>query len=271
MDTTHDHLVEGTANALGLSVYEPGTPSALRPVVLLHGFASSSVLNWVKSGWIRSLTEAGRKVLAVDLPGHGTSPAPEDLDAYTPSRMRADLLQLLMDHGVTALSPSDALSGVDLVGYSLGARLAWEFGGTQQQLVNRLVLGGPASIDPLATFDVDAAQRFLADGKSIVDESTADLLRMAMTVESNDMFSLMSMILAIKTEPFAPEQMVPSMPTLLVAGDGDALATTMPRLTELLSTRGTQKSVLWIAGRDHANAVTSREFKNAAVEFLGEK
>lgn len=222
MDSTHDHLVEGTANALGLTIFEPASPAEIRPVVLLHGFASSSDLNWVKSGWIRSLTEAGRKVLAVDLPGHGTSPAPEDLDAYTPSRMRADLLQLLMDQGITTLSADDPASGVDLVGYSLGARLAWEFGGTQPQLVNRLVLGGPASIDPLAAFDLDAAQQFLADGSSIADESTADLLRMAQTVESNDMFSLMSMIQAIKTEPFSPEQMIPSMPALLVAGDGDS-------------------------------------------------
>ena len=270
MGSTHEHLVEGTANALSLTVYEPENPAGLRPVVLLHGFASSSDLNWVKSGWIRSLTEAGRKVLAIDLPGHGTSPAPEDLDAYTPSRMRADLLQLLMDNGVLALKDGDPHSGVDLIGYSLGARLAWEFGGTQPQLVNRLVLGGPASIDPLAAFDLNAAQQFLADGSSIADEATADLLRMAQTVESNDMFSLMSMIQAIKTEPFAPEQMVPTMPTLLVAGDGDSLATTMPRLTELLGTRNTPKSVLWLQGRDHANAVTSREFKNAAVEFLAQ-
>lgn len=268
MERTHEHLVEGTANALSLTIFEPDNATEMRLVVLLHGFASSSDLNWVKSGWIRSLTETGRKVLAVDLPGHGTSPAPEDLDAYTPSRMRADLLQLLMDEGVTPLNDSDPRSGIDLVGYSLGARLAWEFGGTQSQLVNRLVLGGPASIDPLAAFDLEAAQQFLADGSSIADEATADLLRMAQTVPSNDMFSLMSMIQAIKTEPFAPEQMVPSMPTLLVAGDGDSLATTMPRLTELLGTRNTKKSILWLTGRDHANAVTSREFKNAAVEFL---
>ena len=268
MDSTHKHFVEGTANALGLSVHQPASPSGLRPVVLLHGFASSSELNWERSGWIRSLVEAGRKVLAVDLPGHGISAAPEDLDAYTPSRIRADLLQLLMDNGATALSADEPHSGIDLVGYSLGARLAWEFGGTQPQLVKHLVLGGPASIDPLAAFDLNAAQQFLADGTSIADESTAELLRMARTVESNDMFSLMSMIQAIKTEPYAPEQMVPTMPTLLVAGDGDSLATTMPRLTELLGTRGTEKSVLWLSGRDHANAVTSREFRNAAVAFI---
>ncbi|GAA4363051.1 alpha/beta fold hydrolase [Paeniglutamicibacter cryotolerans] len=268
MGSAHEHLVEGTANALSLTTHEPEAPAALRPVVLLHGFASSSYLNWEKTGWIRVLAKAGRRVLAVDLPGHGSSPAPDDLDAYTPSRIRADLLQLLMDHGALALNPANQLSGVDLIGYSLGARLAWEFGGTQDQLVHRLVLGGAASTDPLAAFDLAAAQRFLADGTPIADAETANLLRMARTVETNDMFSLMSMIEAIKTEPFAPGQLIPTMPTLLVAGDGDPLAASMPRLTELLATRRTPSSELWITGRDHANAVTSREFKDAAVDFL---
>ena len=268
MGSAHQHLVEGTANALSLTDHAPEAPSALRPVVLLHGFASSSSLNWVKTGWIRELTQAGRRVLAVDLPGHGKSPTPDDLDAYTPSRIRADLLQLLMDQGALALDPGNQHTGVDLIGYSLGARLAWEFGGTQGQLVHRLVLGGAASSDPLATFDLAAAQRFLGDGTPIADAETANLLRMAQTVETNDMFSLMSMIEAIKTEPFAPQQMIPTMPTLLVAGDGDSLAASMPRLTELLTTRRTPATELWIHGRDHANAVTSRDFKKAAVDFL---
>lgn len=268
MGSTHEHLVEGTANALSLTTHEPESPSALRPVVLLHGFASSSYLNWVKTGWIRTLTGAGRRVLAIDLPGHGNSPAPDDLDAYTPSRIRADLLQLLLDHGALAQDPTNPLTGVDLIGYSLGSRLAWEFGGSQGQLVNRLVLGGPASTDPLASFDLVAAQHYLADGTPIADAASAHLLRMAQTVETNDMFSLMSMVEAIKTEPFSPGQMIPSMPTLLVAGDADSLAASLPRLIELLESHGTPATELRIQGRDHANTVTSREFKDAAVDFI---
>jgi pimeloyl-ACP methyl ester carboxylesterase len=269
MGTHREHLVEGSPNALAVAVYEPAEDAGLRPVLLLHGFASSTALNWGNTGWIRALTDAGRRVIAVDLPGHGTSPSPEELDAYTPSRIRADLLQTLQDCHVRPLREGDPASGVDVVGYSLGARLGWEFGGTQPQLVHRLVLGGPASIDPLAEFDLAAAQRYLADGAPIEDPSTADLLRMAQLVPHNDLFALLSMVEAIKTEPFDPVHAAPSMPVLLIAGELDTLAETMPQLSQLLSARGTEASEQRIPGRDHASTLTSRDFKQAAIDFLG--
>ncbi|GER21855.1 hydrolase [Zafaria cholistanensis] len=269
MGTHREHLVEGSPNALTVKVYEPARDAGLRPVLLLHGFASSTALNWENTGWIRALTDAGRRVIAVDLPGHGASPAPEELDAYTPSRIRADLLQTLQDCHVRPLRDGDPTSGVDVVGYSLGARLGWEFGGTQPQLVHRMVLGGPASSDPLADFDLAAAQRFLADGTPIMDASTADLLRMAQLAPDNDLFALLSMVEAIKAEPFDPAHTAPSMPVLLIAGERDTLAETMPQLSLLLAGRGTKAAERRIAGRDHASTLTSRDFKQAAIDFLG--
>lgn len=266
-----EHRVEGTDNSLAVRVFSAGNDGGARPVLLIHGFASSTELNWVSTGWITALHDAGRKVIAVDLPGHGLSPAPEDLDAYTPSRIRAELLQILQDNHVRPLADGDATSGVDVLGYSLGSRLAWEFAGTQPQLVHRVVLGGPASIDPLATFDLEAAQAQLSGGAAIADPTTAELVRMAQLVPTNNMFSLLSMVEAIKTEPFAPEEAVPSMPILLVAGERDDLAGTLPTLLELA--RGHQGSdehvrELILPARTHANAVTSRAYKQAAVEFI---
>ncbi|WP_417218745.1 alpha/beta fold hydrolase [Arthrobacter sp.] len=274
MATPHheaEHRVEGTANSLAVRIFTPQDDAGARPVLLIHGFASSSELNWVATGWITALHDAGRKVIAVDLPGHGLSPAPEDLDAYTPSRIRAELLQILQDAHVRPLVEGDASSGVDVLGYSLGARLAWEFAGTQPQLVHRVVLGGPASSDPLATFDLEAARGQLAGGEPIADPTTAELVRMAQLVPTNNMFSLLSMVEAIKTEPFSPEEAVPSMPILLVAGERDELAASLPTLLELA--RGHQGSdahvrELILPARTHANAVTSRAYKQAAVEFI---
>jgi pimeloyl-ACP methyl ester carboxylesterase len=258
------HTIEGALPGLNVAVFDPETAAALPPVFLIHGFASSIELNWVKSGWVGALNRAGRRVLSVDLPGHGASTAPYDLDSYTPGKIRADLLQILIDQGVRPLQEGDPTSGVDLIGYSLGSRLAWEFGATQPELVRKMVLGGPNPKDPLADFDLAAAQDFLNDGTPIADDSTAWLLDMAQLIPSNDIFALLNLVQAIKMEPFDPTDAVPKMPILLVAGELDERAQSMNLLAEL-SGRAAQHIV---PGRTHNNTVTSRDFKDAAIAFL---
>ncbi|SED95641.1 Pimeloyl-ACP methyl ester carboxylesterase [Arthrobacter alpinus] len=258
------HSVEGASTGLNVAVFDADVPAQLPPVFLIHGFASSIELNWIKSGWVAALNRAGRRVLSVDLPGHGQSTAPYDLDSYTPGKIRADLLQILTDQGVRPLQAGDLGSGVDLIGYSLGSRLAWEFGATQPELVRKMVLGGPNPRDPLAEFDLNAAQTFLNDGTPIADESTRWLLEMAQLIPSNDIFALLALIQAIKLEPFEPADAVPKMPILLVAGDLDERARSMDLLAQL---NGKAEQYV-IPGRTHNNAVTSREFKDAAIAFL---
>lgn len=267
----HIHTVEGTDPHIFVEIHEPaeGTDAGLRPILLLHGFSSSSKLNWADTGWITALQAAGRRVITVDLPGHGRSASPEDLDSYSPSRIRADLLQIVADAGARPLRDGDPSSGLDIVGYSLGSRLAWEFGATQPELVHRLVLGGPNKEDPLASFDLVAAQHYLADGTPIEDESTAGLLKMAQLLPSNDLFALLSLIEAIKGEPYDPAEAVPHMPMLLVAGDKDERAVTMPELASIAARGGGMVEQLLVPGRNHSNAITSRVFKDAALAFLG--
>ncbi|MET4003449.1 pimeloyl-ACP methyl ester carboxylesterase [Arthrobacter sp. UYCu511] len=261
---TSPHSIEGVQAGLHVVSFEATEPVPLPPVLLIHGFASSVELNWVKTGWVTALNQAGRRVISVDLPGHGGSTAPYDLDSYTPGKIRADLLQVLIDQGVRPRVDADPTSGVDLIGYSLGSRLAWEFGATQSELVRKMVLGGPNPEDPLADFDLRAAQDFLNDGTPIADASTAWLLNMAQVIPSNDIFALLSLIQAVKMEPFDPTDAVPSMPILLVAGSLDERARSMTRLAEL--SPGSKQLV--IQGRTHNNTVTSREFKDAALSFL---
>lgn len=264
----HSHLVEGTDPHLYVAVHEPTNDAGLRPILLIHGFSSSSKLNWEDTGWLSALLEAGRRVITIDLPGHGRSAAPEDLDSYTPSRIRADLLQIAFDAGVRPLLAGDPASGLDVIGYSLGSRIAWEFGATQPEVVHRIVLGGPNVADPLAAFDLVAAQRYLADGTPIRDESTAGLLKMAQLLPSNNVFALLSLIEAIKCEPFDPAEAVPRMPMLLVAGENDVRASSMPELAALGTKAGSMIEQLVIPARNHTNAVTSRAFKQGAITFL---
>lgn len=264
----HSHTVEGTDPQLYVAVHDPAVDAGLRPVLLLHGFSSSSKLNWEDTGWLASLLDAGRRVILVDLPGHGRSGAPEDRDSYSPSRIRADLLQVAFDAGVRPVQPGDPASGLDVVGYSLGSRLAWEFAATQPEIVHRIVLGGPNTADPLAEFDLTAAQDYLADGTPIEDESTARLLKMALLLPSNNIFALLSLVEAIKAEPYDPSEAVPHVPMLLVAGDQDERAGSLPQLAELAEGAGGLAEQLTLPGRNHTNAVTSRAFKQAAISFL---
>ncbi|WP_285313281.1 alpha/beta fold hydrolase [Pseudarthrobacter sp. fls2-241-R2A-168] len=264
----HSHTVEGTDPQLYVAVHDPAVDAGLRPVLLLHGFSSSSKLNWEDTGWLAALLDAGRRVIMVDLPGHGRSGAPEDRDSYSPSRIRADLLQVAFDAGVRPLQAGDPASGLDVVGYSLGSRLAWEFAATQPEIVHRIVLGGPNTADPLAEFDLVAAQDYLADGTPIADESTARLLKMALLLPSNNIFALLSLVEAIKAEPYDPAEAVPHVPVLLVAGDQDERAGSLPQLAELAQGVGALAEQLTLPGRNHTNAVTSRAFKQAAISFL---
>lgn len=264
----HSHTVEGTDPQLYFEVHEPQNDAGLRPVLLLHGFSSSSKLNWEDTGWLAALAHAGRRVITVDLPGHGRSGAPEDRDSYSPSRIRADLLQIAFDAGTRPLRDGDPTSGLDVIGYSLGSRLAWEFGATQHELVHRLVLGGANVADPLAEFDLVAAQRYLADGTPIADPSTAGLLKMAQLLPSNNIFALLSLVEAIKDEPFDPAEAVPPMPMLLVAGEQDDRAASMPELAALGAKAGAMVEQLILPARNHTNAVTSRAFKQGAISFV---
>ena len=100
----------------------------LPPVVLVHGFGTSSRRTWGSLGWIDLLTEAGREVHAPDLLGHGAAPKPHDPAAY------ADLEGWLADQ-----LPEGPIDGI---GFSLGARLLLGVASLQPARFRRLVAAG---------------------------------------------------------------------------------------------------------------------------------
>ena len=84
-----------------------------RPVVLVHGYFSTAMVNWVRYGHAESLAARGFRVIMPDLRGHGDSAKPHDPAAYPPD--------VLTDDGL-ALIEALELADYDLGGYSLGAR-----------------------------------------------------------------------------------------------------------------------------------------------------
>ena len=106
--------------------------SALPPVVLLHG-GSGSWSHWVRN--IDALVDAGRRVIAPDLPGFGDSARP----AHGGD---ADALAQPLEDGLRRLLGDVAC---DLVGFSFGGLVATFIAAQFPARVRRLVLvGAPA-------------------------------------------------------------------------------------------------------------------------------
>jgi len=106
-------LSGGAALRVRERIPDPGPGSGRLPVLLLHGF-TGSVEAW-GGPVLEGLAAAGRRVLAVDLPGHGASDAPRDPAAYA-MEAQLDALQ----EALGALGAERAV----WIGYSMGGRLA---------------------------------------------------------------------------------------------------------------------------------------------------
>jgi pimeloyl-ACP methyl ester carboxylesterase len=230
---------------------EPADP----PVLLVHGFASSRDGNWLRAGWARPLTDAGYRGIAVDLRGHGESDRPRNLAAYGMPRFQADLLAVLDD----ANAPS-----AHLLGYSLGARLAWEFAVVHPDRVRTLVVGGLPVSGSFAGYDVDQARAAVERGVEADDPATVRYLAMMSASAGNDPRALFRVAEAARRRPFRPMSPTPVQPMLIVAGGDDDIAAE----SEALAAEIPRASFVGLPGRNHINAITSRVFKDAVIEFL---
>lgn len=110
----------------------PGTSAdpTDRPVVLVHGVFDSAAC-WFPV--LDALVAAGRRVIAVDLPGHGASPRIER--DFSLQHLAEAVHVTLRDAGVTS---------ADVVGHSLGGLVSQQLAQTRPELVASLTLEDPA-------------------------------------------------------------------------------------------------------------------------------
>jgi pimeloyl-ACP methyl ester carboxylesterase len=90
-------------------------------------------VNWVQPGWFTTLKGAGRRVIALDNRGHGRSTKLYDPADYHTTKMAADV-RALLDHL--------RLPRADVMGYSMGARIAAFLALAHPPVCARMVLGG---------------------------------------------------------------------------------------------------------------------------------
>lgn len=243
---------------LNLAYFDEGDPSG-EPVLLIHGFASSKTVNWIGPGWLKTLGDAGYRVIAIDNRGHGDSDKPHDTAAYTPEKMAGDAIALL-DH----LGIPDA----HVMGYSMGARISAFMALAAPQTVRSLVFGGLGigMVEGVGGWE-GIAEGLLADSLDLVTDQRARAFRMFAEQTGSDRVALAACIRSSRVK-LTPEQAAQiEAPTLIAVGTKDDIAGSPQQLAALMP----HARVVDIPGRDHMLAVGDRVFKQAVLEFLSSR
>jgi len=128
--------IEMAAGTVALSDERPvrGAARAVRPLVLLHGFTGSHE-SWAAA---RATFRAQRRVIAIDLPGHGATVVRDAAFDWSLAAA-ADL--------VAATLAALRIGSADVLGYSMGGRVALQMALAHPARVGRLVLeSAPAGL-----------------------------------------------------------------------------------------------------------------------------
>jgi pimeloyl-ACP methyl ester carboxylesterase len=224
------------------------------PVLMLHGFASDSFLNWERPGLMSKLTATGFRAIALDQRGHGTSDKPHDPAAYGDAAMVKDA-QALLDHlGIDACLA---------IGYSMGARTTLELV-TRDERVRAAVLGGVgANMLRSREWGGAVADAMVAADKREVTDRFARSFRDFADLTGADREALA----AIQRNPRPPLEGLDdiAIPVLVLCGDSDPLVGDPSELADVIPT-----AKVVVVGGTHLNVVNNPQFAEELLGFLEE-
>ncbi|HUQ36526.1 MAG TPA: alpha/beta hydrolase [Aestuariivirga sp.] len=227
------------------------------PVLLIHGFASNGRVNWVDTGWVKTLVDGGFRVITMDNRGHGESEKLYNPDLYSASEMAEDARRLLDHLGI---------SRAHVMGYSMGARIAAfltiahpsrvgaaVFAGLASRMITG-VGGGPEiarALEASSLLDVtDVSARTF---RVFAEQTRGDLKALAACIKSSRVKITAEMLATIK------------VPVLVVVGEKDDVAGEIgPLLAAIPGATG-----ITLPRRNHMTAVGDKQYKEAVLTFLG--
>jgi pimeloyl-ACP methyl ester carboxylesterase len=230
-----------------------------KPVVLVHGFASTKEVNWVATGWVTTLNRAGRRVVALDNRGHGASSKLYDPSAYHSATMAEDV-RALLDHL--------KFESADVMGYSMGSRITAFLAVKHPGRVRSAIFGGlgirlvegvglPESIaEALETPSLDD-----------VSDPTGRVFRIFADQTKSDLRALAACIRGSRQTLSRTEVAAIRAPILVAVGTKDQVAGSAHELAALIP----EARALDIPDRDHMLAVGDRTYKSGVIDFLNQR
>jgi pimeloyl-ACP methyl ester carboxylesterase len=229
------------------------------PVLLIHGFASNHAVNWLNTLWVKTLTGAGYRVIALDNRGHGESEKLYDPEAYHSDRMAEDASRLLDHLGIER---------ADVMGYSMGARITAHMAVSAPERMRSVILGGLG----IHLIEGVGLPLGIADAMEVgsLDELTDPMQRMFRAFAEQTKSDLRALAACIRgSRQCLTEADVSSitLPTLVAVGTRDDVAGSGPELARLIP----NATSLDIPGRDHNLAVGDKVHKQGVLDFLARR
>lgn len=243
---------DGAQIAYGVLGDEPDAHAA---VLCHHGFASTSVVNWIRPGLADAVAGAGRRVVLIDARGHGESDHPHEPEAYANGAMSRDVAALLDHLG---------LERVDMAGYSMGSFVTLGLAASGDPRLRSIFLGGAGTAQVRTARPEVAlaiADGLEADDPSSITGARAKAFRYFADATGQDRLALAA-IQRSSTAVDADGVAAIRLPTVVVNGARDTIVGDPGSLARLIPRA---RSV--VVPGNHLSAVTRPEFRDELVTF----
>ncbi|MDH3754276.1 MAG: alpha/beta fold hydrolase [Acidimicrobiia bacterium] len=219
------------------------------PVVLVHGLATTAERTWHQTGWLDLFADAGRRTVAIDLPGHGGAAKPHEAGAF--DDLEAEVLSQFPDEPV------------DAVGFSLGARILLTIAAGSPERFHRLVVAGVGRNLFETDIEHDAMIRRAVTGSPDADDPVAAHFAALADDPDIDQRSLGALLTSSRPALDAEVLAAVTCPVLVVLGEHDFAGPAEPLLDALPDVQFCP-----LRGVDHFATPKSFDFLAAALEFL---
>jgi pimeloyl-ACP methyl ester carboxylesterase len=229
------------------------------PILLVHGFASTKNVNWVYPTWVSELRKDGRRVIALDNRGHGDSAKLYDASAYEIATMAGDIVAL-MDHL--------DIGRADVMGYSLGSRMAAVLALSQPARLRSAIFGGIGiGLIEGGGPGENVAEALEAESLDDVTDPVGRTFRAFADQTRSDRRALAACLRGSRRLMTRDEAACIVVPALIAVGTSDEIAGSAEALGKIIP--GSQ--VLNIPNRDHMRAVGDKVYKAGVLDFLSQR
>ncbi|WP_375456101.1 alpha/beta fold hydrolase [uncultured Methylobacterium sp.] len=234
----------------------PASGGAGDAVLLIHGFASNHAVNWVNTLWVRTLTQAGYRTIALDNRGHGESGKLYDPARYGAEDMAGDAVRLLDHLGIAR---------ADVMGYSMGARIAAHVALDHAARVRSVLIGGLGMhLVEGRGLPSGIAEALEAPAGAPAPNPTAAAFRTFAEQTKSDLRALAACIRGSRQTLSRAELGRIAAPALVTVGSLDTVAGSGPGLAALMPNARS----LELEGRDHSSAVGAKPHRDGVLAFL---